>query len=244
MKSLEENKHKENFWLVTRHYTDHKFLAPSLDVKEIMRKPLNFLSKEQTLAIFKLHSKYNIFHNNYTYHSNVEYGAYFSLIYGNLDYFFKYTADTRGKNNYYYFIFDARKLLRKIINDILESGISTKNMIYHNIYWDEGYIIDYNDNIGVIIEPLTKDSKATSINKAIEDFLQKAQANLDEDTKTGLWDPIGGELIIKWIIPCNKDYGLFKVTNEFTQVYCDGVSCYLKGNIDEEDVTNFVPKTR
>ena len=155
------------------------------------------LNEEQIEGIKRLYEKRGI---KYEHNSSMggSFGMYFSVI-------IKWNGENMYMNNTSMFIdkccyyFNAKTLLIKIVNEIVNEGISIKNMIYFN----NGYKFGRITSNTIIFD--TKCENEEQITNDINIFLQNiynvCKLHFDKN-----------ELIIKWLIPKTYEYGFIKKT--------------------------------
>jgi hypothetical protein len=159
---------------------------------------MNILTPEQTNSIKKIYEKREI---KYKFNSSLGgvFGIYFTVIF-NWPNENMYVPDYSLLKNKCCYYFNAKQLLIKIVNEIMNEEISIKNMIYFNI----GHIFGVVNSDTIVFE-LT----GGPIENDIDIFLKKIYLyNLKINKRHKLAHP--NELIIKWLIPKDAEYGFIQ----------------------------------
>lgn len=200
---------ERRLWLITlttnwEPENFRKFLAKGLQSlnNEIFEEQMEYVTKEQKEAIYKVYSKHNLFHDNESLGGL--FGVYFITKFCTLE-----NLLTKGFNVFESpntsLIYDAKTLIYQTCLDIIENGVSTENMIYCNPGWYYGNISDRT----VMMETINSgDSEETVIGR-VNDFSDKIQINKKKyrDKKD--------ELVIKWIVPVHSSYGLISQMKDY-----------------------------
>lgn len=170
------------------------------------KKYKGILSNEQKNAIKNFYKKKN-YNTEQIQRSWGSFGVYFNVIlnWQGQNMHWDHKSMHLGKCCYY---FDARKLLIKVVNEIIDENIPLKNMIYFNNGYSCGRI-----NSNTIIFEYTGD-----VENDVDIFLKTIKQNYRPYQRNH-----PNELIIKWLIPKKLKYGFIKKkgTNESGNNKCN-----------------------
>ena len=181
----------DHYWLYTIKSTVRDYLANAMGPNDTLDdEEYDNISITQFNAIKEKYTDLNLFHNGMDYGG--DFGVYFMLFYGSFKKFGKFLLTTSGEIMY---IYHAKTLISKILMEFKILDLSFENMIYLNKGWSYGAISDTDD----------EDRTIMLENESIDIFFE----NIPEDYKN-----VKNELIIKWVIPCNIEYGMVTLTNK------------------------------
>jgi len=185
------------FYFITVQSKYHSYLTPSS--KSLQGEDWkNDLLQEQKTLLKQIHQKKKIDKNDYT----GSYGVYMQLVFKPLSYFGPYKDDFtdpdvfRIKYTQPLFVFDANILLTKITQEMDLYGISDERKKTF-IYGNPGWIFGKKDQTTIEYQ---------------HDFLQKMSKTSRRNQKTSYIDD-RNEVIFRWIIPVNLEYGCVWVAN-------------------------------